>query len=382
MLEVIKYLNEKNASGLSVSESLEQLKEDYGIKNSHNEDYPDLYVLNYCQISSPKFREIVKECRSLVLGIPTDELGWHVVSRSYDRFFNLGETECIYDMNYMEGVTKLDGSLIGMFYYKGKWLYRTKSMIMPDNYLNDTRDKWADLIDPLITLDYIDDYYDHTYIFELTSDRNRIVTLYDCTELTLLSMRSNLTGNYLPSNKVRSMAHLYDWRIPERLTFKTMDECVDYVNSLTDLKEGLVLYGNDNRPMAKVKSQAYMRAHAARGELGLTFKRIFDITEANEQDEYIAIFPEEKYMFDLYFDGFNNLLKDIDLEFNEYNVEGISKKEFAVSIGKCNFRSIIMTMFVHGVDASEALGRLLKPNYYKYIREYYDKEREKTKIPA
>ena len=46
-MQVLQYLS---------TNTLAQLKEDFGIKVSQNELYPYLYVLNYDQINSPKAR--------------------------------------------------------------------------------------------------------------------------------------------------------------------------------------------------------------------------------------------------------------------------------------------------------------------------------------
>ena len=74
MLEVQKYLKEKG---------VEALKQEFSIIVK---EAGDLLVLNYNQIESPKTHPIVIECRSLIL-----DKQYNVVSRSFDRFFNLQE---------------------------------------------------------------------------------------------------------------------------------------------------------------------------------------------------------------------------------------------------------------------------------------------------
>ena len=105
------------------SHSLEDLTAELGIKVAQNEKYPDLYCLNYCQIKSPKTNPIVKECRSLVLEIKyidsVRKTECRIISRSFDRFFNYGEAGTGDDMkpNEMIAYEKVDGSLVGLFYY-------------------------------------------------------------------------------------------------------------------------------------------------------------------------------------------------------------------------------------------------------------------------
>lgn len=63
---------------------LEALTEQFAISVKKIDD---LLVLNYNQIDSPKTHPIVIECRSLILEAKTLK----VVSRSFDRFFNIYE---------------------------------------------------------------------------------------------------------------------------------------------------------------------------------------------------------------------------------------------------------------------------------------------------
>ena len=75
-LNTQKYLDEKG---------LKSLVEEFNIKVN---EYDDVIVLNYCQISSPKFNSICDECRSLILEKNT----WRVLSYPFQRFYNYGES--------------------------------------------------------------------------------------------------------------------------------------------------------------------------------------------------------------------------------------------------------------------------------------------------
>ncbi|MBM68173.1 MAG: hypothetical protein CME43_01905 [Haliea sp.] len=190
-METIKYLNEFG---------LDKLQQELGIKVSQNENYPDLYVLNYDQIKSPKYHPIVIECRSLVVRLEGDE--YFVESRSFDRFFNYGEIEGQPDdVENMVAYQKIDGSLVSVWKNeKYGWLYRTRSMIMPsvEVCINGYKLSWKELIESVINFDKLEEIpiIDHTYIFEVVSPENRVVTPYSQREAFLLSIRSNIDGNY------------------------------------------------------------------------------------------------------------------------------------------------------------------------------------------
>lgn len=204
MLNVQAYLLDRNDQNHEPLAALEALKEDFGIKHSIWED--QLVVLNYCQIESPKTHDITLECRSLVLELGT----WEVVSRSFDRFFNLGElgevTEGFIPTPF-DGMSrfrnmafheKMDGSLIGIFNYKGQWLYRTRSVIMPVAEVNGKSwVTWKELIEEATNFPGCCEYLDSelTYILEVVSRDNRVVVDYEGRNAYLLGIRDK-NGKY------------------------------------------------------------------------------------------------------------------------------------------------------------------------------------------
>ena len=339
-MEVIKYLNKK-AVIIGHKGALESLTEELGIKVTYNEEY-DLYVLNYSQIDSPKTHPIVVECRSLVL--ETLQVGdlnipeFNVVSRSFDRFLNLGENgnEDKIDITKMKAYEKLDGSLIGLFYHNGEWLYRTKSMIMPSSEMdmNAFGNKWKDKIEEALNLD-IFKYTGYamrkqcTFILELTSPFNRIVTRYSDTKVTLLAVRYK-NGEYT-KGYMQLMPSCLGWDIPKVFDFNSIADCKEAVEALPNLEEGFVLYDEHGVPRCKIKSSLYLAVHRIRGESTPTPKRIMDLVFTNETDEYLTYFKEDTYLFEPYISAH----VAATWAFNETweKVKGITnQKEFALTI--------------------------------------------------
>lgn len=342
-MEVIKYLN-KEAIITDHESALEKLTEELGIKVSYNEDY-DLYVLNYSQIDSPKTHPIVTECRSLVLKpVVVSDLNipeFSVVSRSFDRFLNLGENgnEDKIDITKMTAHEKLDGSLIGLFYHEGEWLYRTKSMIMPaeNMYLDAFGNSWKDLIENSLNLEQFkvsanNAMVDCTFILELTSPTNRIVTRYEEDRVTLLGIRENETGKYLcPKLTVPFCAKLVGWCVPKTYRFNTISQCKKIVEELPNLEEGYVLYDEYGVPQCKIKSPKYLAVHALRGECTPTPKRIMDLVFTKETDEYLTYFPEDSHLFLPYIGAYEDCYGHYcELEGENRHIE--DQKEFALSV--------------------------------------------------
>lgn len=341
MLEVQKFLKGWTEREYSTSDCLEFLKEDTGVKANIWND--TLVCLNYCQIESKKTCAIAQECRSLVLEMGT----WEVVSRSFDRFFNYGEEPCPkIDITQMTAYEKVDGSLIGLFNYQGKWMYRTRSVIMPEGEVNGWEVTWKDLIEEATSnLDLTHLHVGVTYICELTSRENRVVTKYEHegAMLTLLAGRDNKFGTYFTEVVLSYTAYHVGIRLPRTYKFETISDCLEGAKELRDLQEGYVLYDRHGVPVCKVKNPAYVAAHHLRGE-GLNPKRIKDLIIMNEVSEYLAVFPEDVKMFKPYIDACTNLTTAISGWTGLVNDDTLSQKEFALMIKDLPYKSILFTM--------------------------------------
>lgn len=379
-MEVLEYLNNLCKQGAGSICALEMLKQELGIKYSQNEKYPNLYCLNYDQINSPKLHTIVKECRSLVLSVygNTTKHGdyyedFYVVSRSFDRFFNYQEVEDTTDVNINElvAVEKVDGSLVSMFYYQGKWLYRTRSMIMPDESMtiNGTTATWVELIEPFV--DFMECLSsniseDNTYIFEVVSPHNRVVTRYDEPAAYFLGARENKTGKYVTKEVYLPL----EISVPEFYTFKSMESCLSSAKSLPNLEEGYVMCTKEGEPVMKVKSPAYVAAHRLRGETILTGKRVMDMIFLNEQEEYLSIFPEDEDMFNTYLTALSRLKADFEaLWIKTKNIE--DQKEFALSVKESSISSLLFNKRKdNSLSFDDIFDKLFTSNKYKLIEGY------------
>jgi len=345
-MKVLEYLNSFCERGIWYEQALGQLTSEYGIKVTSNDKYPKLVCLNYDQINSPKYDDITRECRSLVLEIPEYDFGvsmptmekeFTVVSRSFDRFFNEGEEQGVdYDITKMTAYEKVDGSIVSLFYYKGEWLYRTRGMIMPDGELkiNGTNLSWKDLIEE--SLGDVSEFFleNITYIFEVVSPENRVVTRYSESCAYLLSVRNNVSGeysNYSDDYFFLNYIYSYNIRTPKSYVFNTIECCIKAAKELRELNEGYVLYDESGVPRIKVKNPAYVAAHHLRGEGVLSNRRIMDLIIMNEQDEYLSIFPEDKERFKPYMNSVENCKTEYQILWDS-SKDITDQKEFALQV--------------------------------------------------
>jgi len=363
-LKVLQYLNNAQyRHDLSPSATLDFLKEELGIKYSYNEDY-DLYVLNYDQINSPKDHKIVKECRSLVLEY-TDE--FKVVSRAFDRFFNYGEKKPPFKFDKLEAHEKMDGSLVTLFHHKGQWLYRTKSMIMPELEINGWDRTWADLIQ-LSLGNILKVVPGEDYIFEVTGQENRVVVRYpEGRKATLLAIRKE-DGTYLPNDCVDILAKVNGWNRPRRYKFETIEDCNNAAAALPDLEEGYVMYRN-GVPVCKVKNPAYVAAHHLRGE-GLNPKRCLQLVCLGEVDEYISVFPEDAELLKPYVGLLDNVLVNISRLFVINRTNNKEQKEFAMKVKDLPESSCLFAMRAKGITAHTAFFNLNEKAQHRLLEQY------------
>ena len=270
MLNVQKYLRFGN--------SLESLTEKYGIIIN---EYDDIVVLNYNQIESPRFHPICDECRALIL----EKNSWNVVARSFNRFYNLGEghdkgfgyirlpswpkTEdgdseepCIvpFTLDNSFPMSKLDGSLITAFFYNNQWNFSTRKMAFAEGQttfgmtfaeLIKSADNFANVEKLLNNFKFNwflqasnQDSTHCSFVFELTSPANRIVTPYNRTTMNLLTVVHNETGmELLDPYSILKLIDEYELGNLGALAENAMhlESLVQIVNDMPAMEEGMVL---------------------------------------------------------------------------------------------------------------------------------------------
>jgi T4 RnlA family RNA ligase len=327
-MEVIKYLNSKGGP----DSAIEPLKEEYSIKVREYWD-DGLFVLNYDQINSPKVHPITKECRGLIL---TYDREWRVVSRSFDRFFNLGESPEEYpyfDITKATCYEKIDGSLIKIYYWNGKWHVSTRGTAFAET-ATPMGDVFKDLVYKALGIEKDTDFQlwcighfesECTEVFELTSRENRVVTQYEGYKLWYLGTRHNHSGEYDYNPNITNGVC-----IPKKFTFSSVDSIIKSSKELKNLEEGYVCY-QDGTPIVKVKSPAYVAVHHIRGEGTPSPKRIMQLVLMNEQDEYLKYFPEDEEFFTPYIMALLDLQMEMVKLWEEVK-EVKDQKEFALVV--------------------------------------------------
>lgn len=330
-MQVQKYLKEKGVEALCEELYINVKKVD------------DLLVLNYNQIESPKTNAIVIECRSLIL-----DTDFNVVSRSFDRFFNLQEAPEAspkIDWSKASCFEKVDGSLIKIYNHKGVWYIATRGTAYADSGVNGFDITFKEIV--LKSLNVNEEDFqaicgsnldrEWTYIFEVTSVENRVVKRYEGYTLHYLAARHNQTGEYGDDYEKQAALRIGAVEVKE-YKFSNFEECLETVRNLKDLDEGYVVY-QDGKPISKIKSPAYLAVHLIRGE-GLSPKRIMQLVLINEQAEYLAYFPEDEKFFTPYEAALNALVSEmVECYTTTRHIE--DQKEFALAVKDKPFSAVL-----------------------------------------
>ena len=235
---------------------------------------------------------VVRECRGIIVDLDTNK----IVCHPFDKFGNYTEYYADdIDWSTARVQDKIDGSLIKLYWYNGKWNWATNGMIdAEDAPTNSSRYKtYLELIKSAINYKNIPFYTldkECTYMFELTSPENRVVIEYNYTQLWHIGTRHNKTG--IEFNLDIGIVK------PSEYSLKSLDDCVKAVEKLNKYDrcdyEGFVVV-DSNYHRVKIKSMAYLTVHRLKDSgNNLTKKRMIELIVTNANvDKLCSDFPNE-----------------------------------------------------------------------------------------
>ena len=186
-----------------------------------------------------------------------------LVSGGFKKFCNYSEQPEFEPLNLSEPISffkKIDGSCLIISKYKDELIVRTRNTF--DARIHENGQEIDFLLKKypgiLESLEYNDE---HSLIFEWFSP-NRVIVEKEAQEpeLWLLGIVQHKHYTYALQENVDLFAALYNLKRPERFHFNTFEEmcnCVKYWKS----GEGIVVYGNNDQVLKKVKSLRYLMLH-------------------------------------------------------------------------------------------------------------------------
>lgn len=345
LLNYVKSLNIQNPDEL-----IHPIENEFGIKmkkysirgglNPEIDTGIDLWNLNYCQLNSPRFHDFVDKFRGVVI-----DKDFRIVCRAFDRFYNYEEyvkSDPGYITDFGEDnqiIEKLDGSLIKLYYLEGHgWVFGTRGVpeaaqceVDGSIIRNGRKLSFQDLIDRALTkyctsnieellhdVKLIPDYREYTFLFELCTKENRVVTPYNEDKIVLLGAR-HPNGEHL----TREELALTKFDLPELTPFKSWEDVVKMTKELPDLLEGFIILNNKDKRI-KIKSPTYVHAHHLRTNGVMTIQKAYQTY--SEREEILGYFPELKEFYDAVTNGFKKFESRAFEVFEIVNEEVFGKK--------------------------------------------------------
>ena len=247
----------------------------------------DLALLKYADSGAKWTEPLTHECR----GVIVRQVGstWHAVSRPWNKFFNLHEGYCPIRGKVDEHAhalslrEKADGTCIHVWYddVREVWRASTLGTISP-LALHGKGQTFDEMFWETSQIRPFLDYFHRgsTYLFELCTPANRIVTKYERPHVVFLGVRRNSDGEYYDTHyhvlgSQMESATMGTIRRPfghmvKTLGLRTDEELVAWVEAQSNnprygqWPEGFVAYLG-SVPVAKIKNQLYLKLHAVGG---------------------------------------------------------------------------------------------------------------------
>ena len=313
--------------------------DDLGIIQTVHPDYPELVQFRYDQIESSKNKThpIVVECRGLILNSKDN---WNIVAYPFNRFFNYGEVPDPIDWSTARVQEKIDGSMVFIFWYGGRWNAATKGSPSASGNVGENTFTFSELFWSVFDSE-IPHYsssnrlgkYDqskldmkYTYVFELTSKFNRIVTnqQWNTGNISLIGVRDITT---MLEIDVARFSFLFD--VVKEFPLQTVEDVAKAAEILDPaIQEGFVVVDhNFNR--LKIKSPKYVMIHHLKDSLN--DERMVGLIKTGEDSEVFAYFPDLKVRYFELEKKFVNTCSTLEFLYKAFSwIE--DRKEFALAI--------------------------------------------------
>ena len=192
------------------------------------------------------------EFSQLARGLVLHEVSEQVVATPFLKFFNLGERGEAVSVLPFEVFEKLDGSLIIIHHWQGRWRAATKGAF------DSPQAQWAEARLAGQNLTALQP--GTTYLAEATYPENRIVIAYAEPALVLLAAY-DAGGTELTYAQLGPVAAGLGWPLAARYAYASFAELVAEAHALPATREGFVIRFADGLRL-KVKGAEYRRIHA------------------------------------------------------------------------------------------------------------------------
>lgn len=283
-------------------------------------------------------------CRGTMFEIDFDtKQPKRLVSLPFNKFFNVGETPLTLNPDWDQMVSfitdKVDGSLISTYAHHGKVALKSKAALFSQQAVE--AEYWLYKEENSLFLNEIwkvmqghnDFEEDCTVIMEWTAPNNRIVLSYDKPALTILGVRSNVSGLYVPREFFRTYGanEIYSRWVNE-VSVDNVNAFVQTVSKMENI-EGFVFTMFDGE-MLKLKTEWYLQRHRLKD--GIQHPRhLFEAIVNENVDDAKTLFKDDVQtmtvitdMENLVIPKFNKMIATVEKFYGDNRL--LNRKDYAI----------------------------------------------------
>lgn len=336
-----------------------------------------MFSYRLCSYSDWLVHPMARWMRGIMFEVTPEGEFIRVASRPFRKFFNYKENPLVENLLVQEGVEyraddKMDGSLISTYIYvgerdekhntnfqlglKSKMSLSSEQAVMAMEWIN--REENEALKDFLWGCSYAN----MTIDLELISPFNRIVLGYPETKLVILGLRHNLTGEEID---------IPDHIKPYAAVSRTVDKAfVDSIPDMLDDIEGYIVHIGGDR--LKIKTNKYLKAHAAKDGIGSP-KKVIAAILSESIDDVREIFSTDKLLIgmidqmqELAKTVHNHMVAKIEAFYSEN--KDLSRKDYAIKAQSVLSQQMSLAMNLYLGKSNDYAGYLMK-NFDDYFPE-------------
>ena len=322
-------------------------------------------IFNYRLASWTSFQEPnALNCRGIMFDI-SDEANVKLVSLPPEKFFNYEEGGIDHTIGRLgDKMIKMDGSLISTYEHNGDIYLKSKASLFSSQanvsmaFLNAPENAlFKEEVARLVKQGY-------TVNMEYTSPENRVVIPYQKEELTVLSVRSNETGeNFFASKLARLLEAKGGFtHITEHLVkFEDLRDFTGthskFVEAVREEQEGegyvIEIEVNEKESyLVKVKNLKYIALHQTKDSVNSS-RRLFEAIINEASDDLRSMFADDAYVLNKIAEMeaqvqpvYNHIIKTVE-DFHAENKD-LARKDYAIKATKDHpeFMGLLMNSYL------------------------------------
>lgn len=288
-----------------------------------------------------------------------------------NKFFNLNQYECSsYDKMKKEVIKEIafkeDGSLLSFIKLpNNKIVAKTKASFEADQAIRS-----QEIFERNSSINNLVTYClerDIVPIFEYVSPTNRVVLIYDKTDLVLTKLRNNLTGNYIDINTLPTDI-LEGVTIVKTFNNLTLDDLIEKCKNDKDYEGFVVTF--ENEKMIKLKLTHYCDLHGLHTEELYREDYIISLILEESIDDILAQLEDSDERKDMVYD----IIKVVENHIERINhntsellkkFDGDQKKFFIENKTIKPFIWYALVVINHGQELIEVIKKkILRDTYY------------------